>query len=86
MARSLAQLVELMATTRNEATAANAVNVTDARRALADIGDGAVPQVRDVRNAMLARIERYAPAARRLRGFRRTIARDFRAGTSPDDT
>ena len=51
---ALAQLVELLATSGTEATSA-AANVTDARRALGGIPDGAIAQVRDVQGCDVRR-------------------------------
>lgn len=56
----LAELVELLASSRDEAARA-AASVADARRALAAAPDGAIPQLGGLRDAMSARIERYAP-------------------------
>jgi hypothetical protein len=56
----LPELVELMATSRDEAVSA-ASAVAAARDALAAVPDGAVSQVVSLRDALSGRIERYAP-------------------------
>ena len=57
---ALAQLVELMATSHDRAASA-AASVADARRALAAVPDGMLPQLESIRDAMSTRVERYAP-------------------------
>lgn len=57
---TLAQLVELMATSRDRAMAA-AASVTSARRELAAVPDGLIGQIASVRDAMTARIDAYGP-------------------------
>lgn len=59
-ASTLAQLVELMATSRDQALAAQAA-VANAREQLIRVPDGLVGQVEVVRDAMTTRIEKYGP-------------------------
>lgn len=56
----LAQVVELMATSRDRAVSA-AASVASARRALDAVPDDAVSQVVSVRDAMMERIDAYGP-------------------------
>ncbi|MFI5043019.1 MAG: DUF4012 domain-containing protein, partial [Acidimicrobiales bacterium] len=57
---ALAQLVELMATSREGATSA-AASVASARQALATVPDGLIGPIESVRDAMQTRIEKYGP-------------------------
>jgi hypothetical protein len=59
-ASTLSQLVELMATSRDEAVAASAA-IARARALLSRVPDGLIGQVESVRDAMTARIEKYGP-------------------------
>jgi hypothetical protein len=59
-ASTLSQLVELMATSRDDAVSA-AASVASARQALAAVPDGLIGQVESVRDAMETRIEKYGP-------------------------
>ena len=56
---ALAELIELLATSRPEAARAVA-SVAEARRALAAVPDGAIAQIGSFRDAMSGRIERYS--------------------------
>ncbi len=57
---ALAQIVELMATSRDQAVAASA-SVDAAREQLARVPDGLIGPIESVRDAMSARIDRYGP-------------------------
>jgi hypothetical protein len=57
---ALSQLVELMATSRDDAVSA-AASVASARQALAGVPDGLMGQVETMRDAMLTRIDKYGP-------------------------
>jgi len=57
---TLSQLVELMATSRDQAVAAAAA-VARAHERLAGVPDGLIGQVESVRNSMTARIDKYGP-------------------------
>jgi hypothetical protein len=57
---ALSQLVELMATSRNDAVSA-AASVASARQALAAVPDGLIGQVETMRDAMMTRIDKYGP-------------------------
>ena len=57
---TLAQLVELMATSRDHAVSA-AASVASARRELARVQDGLIGPTASVRDAMTARIDTYGP-------------------------
>ena len=57
---ALSQLVELMATSRDDAVSA-AASVASARQALAAVPDGLIGQVETMRDAMLTRIDKYGP-------------------------
>ncbi len=57
---TLAQLVELMATSRDQAVSA-AASVASARRELAGVQDGLIGPIVSVRDAMVARIDTYGP-------------------------
>jgi len=59
-ATALSQLVELMATSRDQAVAASAA-IARARVLLSRVPDGLIGQVESVRDAMTARIEKYGP-------------------------
>jgi hypothetical protein len=59
-ASTLSQLVELMATSRDDAVSA-AASVASARQALASVPDGLIGQVESVRDAMRTRIDKYGP-------------------------
>jgi hypothetical protein len=59
-ASTLFQLVELMATSRDDAVSA-AASVASARQALASVPDGLIGQVESVRDAMRTRIDKYGP-------------------------
>ena len=59
-ASTLSQLVELMATSRDDAVSA-AASVASARQALASVPDGLIGQVESVRDAMQTRIDKYGP-------------------------
>lgn len=59
-ATALSQLVELMATSRDQAVAASAA-IARASQTLARVPDGLIGQVESVRDAMTARIEKYGP-------------------------
>ncbi len=59
-ASALAQLVELMATSRDQAVAASAA-VARARERLAGVPDGLIGPVESVRDAMVTRIAKYGP-------------------------
>jgi hypothetical protein len=59
-ATALSQLVELMATSRDQAVAASAA-IARTSQTLARVPDGLVGQVESVRDAMTARIEKYGP-------------------------
>jgi hypothetical protein len=57
---TLSQLVQLMATSRDQAVAAAAA-VARARERLVGVPDGLIGQVESVRNSMTARIDKYGP-------------------------
>jgi hypothetical protein len=57
---ALSQLVELMATSRDDAVSA-AASVASARQALGAVPDGLIGQVETMRDAMLTRIDKYGP-------------------------
>ena len=58
---ALAQLVQLLVESRSQMSDV-ATSIADARQALAAVPEEAAQQIRDVRDAMSARIERYEPA------------------------
>lgn len=59
-ASAFSQLIELMATSRDRTTAIS-VSLARARQALGGVPDGLVDVVEEARDAMIARIDEYAP-------------------------